>query len=678
MSKEPIKTHQRRPNPTQEPAQHTKGSVLAPVMFIVNRMDLSEGIQNYMNMFSDDAKILGKIGDTVDSESTVPGVIEAVLSAASRPSYSVIFITDLTISTITDHLRIPGGVGSFVKGFDSNATTETFFSVMFPDIKRLRQRSSYPTVVVISDDLAFLATFVKWSLKGRLLVWSTRLLVVTRLPLHHLHHHYTAFSKMNAMLLIIHDDDDIASIRCNVYVQLPFSPRGTQPLWVASWTPQRGLALTSSLPLFPDKFSRFIHGPTLVAASEGNPFYTMQVTNDPKVPGRQTVRFAGPMAELMDYLAAALNFSYTQVRPGDGVWGARRWDGTWSGMMGMVMREEASIGVGPFILSEDRAEVVDFTVPIFIDYWRILGARGRAEVDPWGFLYPLEPLVWAAILGALLVLPLTTFLMSSWSSPGGHSTWLLVTFDCLRVLLQQDTKYHVEWWWERVVLAVWGLVTVVLTQSYAGNLMALLAVRHIPQPYQSRRHVLDDPSITMIWLKGSAVGSYLHSVNSGIYREMAEAEKAGRLIWRTQEQFAGDINTLVRRGDHVLIEVENGLKTFIAQDFSRTAKCSFYSSREGFMPLIFGMICPKDSPIVPAINKRIISMAEAGLFFQWLKSSAANFTVCSHAPSKFTVNTVLTMSNVWGIFIILIAGYGLSLLALCIEFLSTNMLLDRK
>nr|XP_045600085.1 uncharacterized protein LOC123759271 [Procambarus clarkii] len=241
MSKEPIKTHQRRPNPTQEPAQHTK------------KIYTQRGEKNKIG----DSKLL----ISFTAESTVPGVIEAVLSAASRPSYSVIFITDLTISTsyvfqITDHLRIPGGVGSFVKGFDSNATTETFFSVMFPDIKRLRQRSSYPTVVVISDDLAFLATFVKWSLKGRLLVWSTRLLVVTRLPLHHLHHHYTAFSKMNAMLLIIHDDDDIASIRCNVYVQLPFSPRGTQPLWVASWTPQRGLALTSSLPLFPDKFSR--------------------------------------------------------------------------------------------------------------------------------------------------------------------------------------------------------------------------------------------------------------------------------------------------------------------------------------------------------------------------------------------------------------------------------------
>nr|XP_045593543.1 uncharacterized protein LOC123755106 [Procambarus clarkii] len=46
-------------------------------------------------------------------------------------------------------------------------------------------------------------------------------------------------------------------------------------------------------------------------------------------------------------------------------------------------------------------------------------------------------------------------------------------------------------WWERAVLAVWGLVTVVLTQSYAGNLMALLAVRHISQPIQSLQDILD-------------------------------------------------------------------------------------------------------------------------------------------------------------------------------------------
>ena len=65
------------------------------------------------------------------------------------------------------------------------------------------------------------------------------------------------------------------------------------------------------------------------------------------------------------------------------------------------------------------------------------------------------------------------------------------------------------WQWERVVLGVWMLATLVLTKSYAGNLMSLLAVRHIPQPFHTLEDVLEDPSVVTIWQKSSAFEQYL-------------------------------------------------------------------------------------------------------------------------------------------------------------------------
>lgn len=64
-------------------------------------------------------------------------------------------------------------------------------------------------------------------------------------------------------------------------------------------------------------------------------------------------------------------------------------------------------------------------------------------------------------------------------------------------------------WWERLVLGLWMLITLVLTKSYAGNLMSLLAVRYIPQPFQTPSDVINDPHVSMIWQKYSSNEQFL-------------------------------------------------------------------------------------------------------------------------------------------------------------------------
>ena len=65
------------------------------------------------------------------------------------------------------------------------------------------------------------------------------------------------------------------------------------------------------------------------------------------------------------------------------------------------------------------------------------------------------------------------------------------------------------WWWEHLVLGLWMLITLVLTKSYAGNLMSMLAVKYLPQPFQSLRDVVDHPSVSIIWQKSSLLEQYI-------------------------------------------------------------------------------------------------------------------------------------------------------------------------
>ncbi|XP_069940070.1 glutamate receptor U1-like isoform X2 [Cherax quadricarinatus] len=545
------------------------------------------------------------------------------------------------------YLRIPGGIG-FFEAVTNNweSKNNNNLSLLIENIKLLQQLSSYITIVVISDETTFLAAFTKWSGRSFLLVWSTRILMVTRSHLSQLQNLHMALSKWNVMLLII--TDDTSNIRCSVYVYLPYTGGDTPAQEVATWTPHTGLLLTSHLQFFPDKFSKLFHGPNLLVATEVNPFNKIISVTDPEGHRVNRVHFTGPVPKVVDFLSKALNFTYTYLRPPDGVWGVSVGNGSWSGMVGLVMREEVDIGAGPFSVERSRSKVVDFTVPILVDFWRILGVRGLPKVDPWGFLFPLSSLVWVAIMAALLLLAAAVFIMSSsfHHKRVGHSNYLHLFFNFIRILLQQDITGP-TYWWERVILVVWMMVTLVLTRSYSGNLMALLAVRHISEPYQSLRDVVDDSSVKMIWEKDSGAGPILKLAESGIYREIAETEKVGRLVWRTHPQFAEAIDTLVRRGDHVLMEVDTAEKAYVAQDFTKTGECSFYQSREEFLQIMLAMIGPKNSPIVPALNKRIVSMTEAGLFFHWLKGDEPNTTTCYRTSSKITVNEALSLSNVW-------------------------------
>ncbi|XP_071536200.1 glutamate receptor ionotropic, delta-1-like [Panulirus ornatus] len=305
---------------------------------------------------------------------------------------------------------------------------------------------------------------------------------------------------------------------------------------------------------------------------------------------------------------------------------------------------------------------------------KLFAALGEPEVDPWGFLLPFAPLVWTAILTSLVVVLTAMLLLSSFISVRSHASDTVNTnaITMIRVLLQQDIAVAGNWWWERLVLGMWMMMTLVLTRSYAGNLMSLLAVRHIPQPYQQLQEVMDDPSVSVIWLTNSTPLFYYRSAESTVSREMNEAEADGRIVLQKLSEMATSVNTLLKQGSYVMVETETFLTMMITQAFSKTGTCDFYMSKEGFFPITQSLIGQKYSPLVPAMSKRIMFLAEYGLIDLLKKKSNANAALCLQTPSKVTVTKPFAMTNLWGIFIVLTGGYAFSIIILGTEMFTVH------
>ena len=64
------------------------------------------------------------------------------------------------------------------------------------------------------------------------------------------------------------------------------------------------------------------------------------------------------MAEILDYLQVSLNFTTSLARPPDGGWGARDDQGNWSGMVGMVKRNEVDFALGGFCSLVARLDIL--------------------------------------------------------------------------------------------------------------------------------------------------------------------------------------------------------------------------------------------------------------------------------------------------------------------------------
>ncbi|XP_066986771.1 probable glutamate receptor [Macrobrachium rosenbergii] len=378
----------------------------------------------------------------------------------------------------------------------------------------------------------------------------------------------------------------------------------------------------------------------------------------------------GPVGELFNMIAKSMNFTYTLIEPADGSWGSQLPNGSWKGMMGQVTRKEVDVALGPFGQTEARSQAVDFTQPVQFSMKRLILAKNRPEIDPWGFLFPLSPTVWGYLILSLVVVWLVTIFLEFASEKRlGYSGAFAHLFSDISVFVQQGISLNLDLAWQKMIAYSWLILVTVVAWSYAGNLMSQLAVRYVPQSVKTVQDMVDNPKLTLIQLNNTALTDYLSTVKSGVFREVALMWDKGRMKYLEDAEFPHALDTLVRQGDHVLLTTDVTAEMYMADLFTRTGQCDFYMAQEQFLPLALGIITQKNSLLMPAINARIGYVLAAGLYDHWLMNGFENSTACTYSPSTITVQAPLALSNIWGMYAILGVGLLISLGAFLAEVL---------
>ncbi|XP_045123998.1 uncharacterized protein LOC123511955 [Portunus trituberculatus] len=332
-------------------------------------------------------------------ESTAPealAAVQGVLASQRQHQCPALLLYDnpsqvaLTFVKDTEKLS-PRGIAIFLVASQHTQGNGTlaFLKATVDKVRQMGGAWHCLVVVVVSDDPAFLTAFAHLSLRRHAFRWSTRILIFTHLPLSHLSGLHNLLSNRNAMLLLAHRSQ---------------------------------------------KTTRYIKHKV-----DENLYYV--VSNYEQIHYSTNADCGGGInASPHNHLAMHNRYRYV-VSP-DRTFGTKMSDGSWTGMMGLVVREEVDFGGVPFMLSPARAAAGDYTTVIYTGNVMILGGLGGLEIDPWGFLLPLTPVVWAASLMALLSV-LALLKMFSLSLPTkmlNHGT-----LSPVRVLLQQGESQGLCW-----------------------------------------------------------------------------------------------------------------------------------------------------------------------------------------------------------------------------------------
>ncbi|XP_045123996.1 uncharacterized protein LOC123511953 [Portunus trituberculatus] len=390
------------------------------------------------------AALLPRSSEMTGSEALT--VVQTVISSQPQHGCPVLLLfnsmNQLTLQSLKEvewELAARGVILFQVKADSvTNTTMQTHLGEAVDKIRQLGQLWHCLVVMVVSDDQTFLVTFAHLSFKQYALMWKTRSIIFTRLPHSQLRGLHALLSNRNVMLL--RPLERRGTLReIGVYVESPYSdPSTARPRRVATWRPNTTWTPDSSLQFFPEKFMVFSPAPTLKVAIELLPYHRMSWEEDTSVPEGRRLHVTGSMDETVKYLAQAMNFTYRYVLSPERTFGSMLPNGSWTGMMGMVVREEAQFATGPFSLSPVRVSAADYTVPFWTGSLKIVGGLGGIEIDQRGFLLPFTFLVWictlTALLGVLVLLLIRSHLPDTKLSRGG---WSADTLSCVRVLLQQ-------------------------------------------------------------------------------------------------------------------------------------------------------------------------------------------------------------------------------------------------
>ncbi|XP_037087070.1 glutamate receptor 1-like [Pollicipes pollicipes] len=415
---------------------------------------------------------------------------------------------------------------------------------------------------------------------------------------------------------------------------------------------------------------------TIIITTIEEPPFIMVLKGEDAINKTGNDLLVGYCKDLADMLAKQVGFTYEMRLVKDRRYGAvnASVDGNWDGIIGELVRREADIAVAPLSISLAREEVVSFTKP-FMTLGISIMIKKPIKKNPgfFSFLNPFSREIWLCVVFAYFGVSIVLFLVSRFSPYEWrleetvlgttvtneftiyNSLWFV-----LGALLKQGSDISPRSISGRLVGSCWWFFCLILVSSYTANLAAFLTVERLVTPINSVDDLAAQNDVEYGTLRSGTTTAFFENSKLGIYQRMWDFMSSNEHVFVRSYQ-EGIERVRNSKGKYALL-VESTTNDYVnSRQPCDTMKVGRNLDSKGY-----GVATPLDSPWRNALNMAVLRMKDYGELAKLENRWWVTNSECKEAEESQA--SELLLSNVAGIFYILIGGLVLAMLVALTEF----------
>uniref|UniRef100_A0A8C5F479 Glutamate receptor n=1 Tax=Gadus morhua TaxID=8049 RepID=A0A8C5F479_GADMO len=398
-------------------------------------------------------------------------------------------------------------------------------------------------------------------------------------------------------------------------------------------------------------------------------------------------QFEGYCVDLAQEIAKHIGIKYKISIVPDGKYGARDPETKiWNGMVGELVYGKAEIAVAPLTITLVREEVIDFSKPFMsLGISIMIKKPQKSKPGVFSFLDPLAYEIWMCIVFAYIGVSVVLFLVSRFSPYEWHaeepeegapeqgpndqppnefgifnSLWF-----SLGAFMQQGCDISPRSLSGRIVGGVWWFFTLIIISSYTANLAAFLTVERMVSPIESAEDLAKQTEIAYGTLDSGSTKEFFRRSKIAVYEKMWSYMKSAEPTVFTKRTSEGVARVRKSKGKYAFL-LESTMNEYTEQ----RKPCDTMKVGGNLDSKGYGIATPKGSQLRTPVNLAVLKLSEAGVLDKLKNKWWYDKGECGpkDSGSKDKSSQALSLSNVAGVFYILVGGLGLAMLVALVEF----------